>query len=215
MPISVLVDKKTCPPEPSLGCLHTYREVVFLKELGAASAIVSISDSSSKVSNPSTALQPTTMCRTTTWEDLASFIPYYDVTCVGLLCDIMKHIKERCEAPRTCSLYIEHQIRCKENSKMDTIIGEVARRRDWVREADKAIFEAVHSAALFPPVTAQTNSELQNAMGRSEIFFEGYLKAQADCRALVKEMLIRRAGWEAEEKISASVSLYGDSGGAS
>ena len=95
---------------------------------------------------------------------------------------------------------------------MDIIIGEVAKRRDWVREADKAIFEAVHSAASFPPATAQTDSELQNAKGRSEIFFEGYLKAQTECRALVKDMLIRRAGWEAEEKISASLSLYGDSG---
>ena len=98
---------------------------------------------------------------------------------------------------------------------MDIIIAEVARRHDWVREADKAIFEAVHSAALSPPVSAKTNNDLQNAMGRSDVFFEGYLKAQTDCRVLVKDMLIRRAGWEAEEKISASVSLYGEMGEAS
>ncbi|MCJ1380634.1 hypothetical protein MMC17_003742, partial [Xylographa soralifera] len=104
--------------------------------------------------------------------------------------------------------------RYEENRKMGAITGEVAKRRDWVREADKAIFEAVHSAALSPPVSAETNTALQNAMGRSDVLFEGYLKAQTDCRALVKDMLVRRAGWEAEEKISASVSLYGDVGGA-
>ncbi|MCJ1281073.1 hypothetical protein MMC26_000391 [Xylographa opegraphella] len=150
------------------------------------------------------------MCRTATWEDLASFVPYHDVTQIGLLGDVMKHIKERCETPVTCSLYIEHHKRCEENREMDRMIAQVVQRRDWVHKADKAVFESVYQAASSPPVMAEeSNLELQDAIGRGDVFFEGYLKAQAECRALVKGMLIRRAGWEAEEKISATASLYG------
>ena len=71
----------------------------------------------------------------------------------------------------------------------------------------------MHSAALSPPVSARTTSELRDAMGEADVSFEGYLKTQADCRALVRKMLIPRAGWEAEEKIHAEESLYGDLGG--
>ncbi|MCJ1391868.1 hypothetical protein MMC18_004735 [Xylographa bjoerkii] len=143
------------------------------------------------------------MCRTTTQEDLAGFIPYYNVTRIGRLCDIVEHIRERCEDPELCSLYIEHQTRCEENNRMDEINEEVTKRADWVRQADKAIFKAVYSATSHPPVLPETYSELQDAMSRSDVLFEGYLMAQTECRALVKDMLLRRAGWEATEKIIA------------